>query len=225
MLYQTLLWMRGVNVESSGHKDVVNAILNPAARLNTGVGMKFFVDLLPIIAFFAVFKVIGGPQAIYPATAAAIGVAGLLTGIHWWQHRRFDKQQLITLAILVVLGGLTLALHDERFIKWKPTVVSWVMGLTFVMSQWIGNKTLAERMFGGSLSAPIAVWQRLNFAWAGFFFCLGALNLYVAFHWTTEAWVNFKVFGTFGLSIAFAVGQALYLMRFAVEPEEESKKT
>ncbi|MSR14523.1 MAG: septation protein A [Gammaproteobacteria bacterium] len=181
--------------------------------------MKLFVDLLPIIAFFIVFKVLGGPQAIYSATATAIGVAGLVVGVNWWRYRKFDKQQLIMLGILVVLGGLTLALHDEQFIKWKPTVVSWIMGITFLGSRWIGGKTLAERMFGASIAAPALIWHRLNLAWTVFFISLGALNLYIAFHWTTEAWVNFKVFGTFGLSMAFAIAQALYLMRFAVEPQ------
>lgn len=180
--------------------------------------MKFLSDLLPIIAFFVVFKMVGSPQGIYAATATAIGVASVLVGVNWWRFRRFERQQLIMLSILIVLGGLTLALHDERFIKWKPTVVSWVMGGAFLLSNWIGRKTLVERMFGGNFEAPRQIWQRLNLAWTGFFLALGALNLYVAFHWTTEAWVNFKVFGTFGLSIGFAVAQAFYLMRFAVEP-------
>ncbi|MGH8595561.1 MAG: septation protein A [Gammaproteobacteria bacterium] len=179
--------------------------------------MKILSDLLPIIAFFLVFKLVGGAQGIYAATGTAIGVAGLLVGVTWWRERRFERSQLVMLAILAVLGGLTLALHDDRFIKWKPTVVSWVMSVVFLTSQWLGSKPLVERMFGGNFTAPVRVWRQLNLAWATFFVCLGALNLYIAFHWTTEAWVNFKVFGTFGLSMIFAVAQALYLMRHAVD--------
>jgi intracellular septation protein len=207
-----------VDVQSSGHGTIDDAILRAIARrTKTGADMKILGDLLPIIAFFIVFKAIGGPQGIYAATATAIGLAGLMVAISWWRFRRIERQQLIMLAILVVLGGLTLALHDERFIKWKPTVVSWVMGGAFLISRWVGNKPLAERMFSGNFAAPVAVWHRLNLAWAGFFAILGTLNLYVAYHWTTEAWVNFKVFGTFGLSIAFAIVQTFYLMRYAVE--------
>lgn len=180
--------------------------------------MKLLGDLLPIIAFFAVYKLVGGADGIYPATATAIAVAGILAAVSWWRHGRVERQQLMTLVILVVLGGLTLALHDERFIKWKPTIVSWAMGAAFVISQWVGKRNLVERMFGGNLQAPPEAWRRLNWAWAGFFASLGALNLHFAYHWSTEAWVNFKVFGTFGLSIAFAVLQALYLMRYDVAP-------
>jgi intracellular septation protein len=183
--------------------------------------MKLLGDLLPIVAFFVVFKLVGGTDGIYPATATAIGVAGVLAGISWWRHGHVEHQQLMTLVILVVLGGLTLALRDERFIKWKPSIVSWLMGAAFLASRWIGNRTLVERMFGTNLRIPPEVWRRLNWAWVGFFATLGGLNLHFAYHWSTEAWVNFKVFGTFGLSIAFAVLQALYLMRYDVAPATE----
>jgi intracellular septation protein len=183
--------------------------------------MKLLGDLLPIIAFFVVFKTVGGTSGIYAATASAIAIAALLVAYAWWRHRHVERQQLIMLAILVVLGGMTLALHDERYIKWKPTVVSWVMAGAFMLSQSLGKKTLVERMFGGNLQAPAQVWTRLNLGWVAFFVSLGALNLHFAFHWSTEAWVNFKVFGTFGLSMVFAVLQALYLMRYDVSAPEQ----
>ena len=189
--------------------------------------MKLLVDFLPIIAFFVVFKVVGGTEGIYPATATAIGVASVLVIYTWVRHRKVERQQLIMLGVLAVLGGLTLALHDERFIKWKPTVVSWIMGSVFLVSQWVGEKPLAERMFGGNITAPLAVWRHLNLAWAAFFIGLGALNLHIAFHWSTASWVNFKVFGTLGLSLTFAVLQAFYLMRFDVTeaaPDKAHKK-
>lgn len=188
--------------------------------------MKLLGDLLPIIAFFIVFKTVGGTAGIYAATASAIATATLMIAYAWWRHRHIERQQLIMLAILVVLGGLTLALHDERYIKWKPTVVSWIMACAFLLSQWLGKKTLVERMFGGNLHAPAFVWTRLNFGWSVFFVVLGALNLHFAFHWSTEAWVNFKVFGTLGLSMLFALLQALYLMRYdASVPEQSGDKS
>jgi len=183
--------------------------------------MKLLGDLLPIIAFFVVFKTVGGKAGIYAATATAIGIATLMVAYRWWRHRRVERQQLVMLAILIVLGGLTLTLQDERYIKWKPTVVSWTMAGAFLVSQWIGEKNLVQRMFGGNISAPAGVWTRLNIAWTIFFVALGALNLHFAFHWSTEAWVNFKVFGTLGLSMAFAVIQAWYLMRYDVTPPEQ----
>ncbi|MGD9600422.1 MAG: septation protein A [Gammaproteobacteria bacterium] len=182
--------------------------------------MKLLGDLLPIIAFFIVFKAVGGQPGIYAATATAIVLAVLLVAVRWWRHHTVERQQLVMLGILVVLGGLTLVLQDERYIKWKPTVVSWVMGGAFLVSRWIGQRTLVERMFGGSIQAPSPVWIRLNYAWTMFFAMLGALNLHFAYHWSTEAWVNFKVFGTLGLSIAFTVLQALYLMRYDVPHAE-----
>ena len=184
--------------------------------------MKLLIDWLPIIAFFVVFKAVGGTEGIYPATATAIGIALLLVLYTWLRYRRVERQQLVMCGILVVLGGLTLALHDERFIKWKPTVVSWVMAGAFLGSQWIGQKTLVEKMFGGNIKAPTQVWRKLNLAWVLFFACLGSANLYVAFHWSTNAWVNFKLFGTLGLSMAFAVLQTLYLMRYDSTPANES---
>ncbi len=204
-----------MDVESSGHLGDTGEILGPASEHGKfGNAMKLLADLLPIIAFFVVYKTVGGTDGVYAATAAAIVLAAVMVGISRRRTGRFDRQQLITLAILVVLGGLTLALRDERYIKWKPSVVSWLMAGAFLGSRWVGRRTLVERMFGGSLAAPAPIWHRLNLAWAIFFLVLGGLNLHFAYHWSTEAWVNFKVFGTLGLSIVFTFVQALYLMRY-----------
>jgi intracellular septation protein len=215
MVQQPRLGMRGMNIESSGHPGDPGEILGAIPGFGKfGNVMKLLADLLPIIAFFAVYKTVGGTDGVYAATATAIGIAAVMVGITRWRTGHFDRQQLITLAILVVLGGLTLALRDERYIKWKPSVVSWVMAGAFLASRWIGQRTVVERMFGGSIAAPAAVWHRLNLAWVAFFLVLGILNLHFAYHWSTEAWVNFKVFGTLGLSLAFTFIQALYLMRY-----------
>ena len=136
-----------MNVESSGHRYQDDAILERRiTALNKAFAMKLLADWLPIIAFFVVFKVVGGTEGIYPATATAIAIAFLTVGYTWLRHRRVERQQLVMLAVLGVLGGLTLALHDERFIKWKPTVVSWIMALAFLGSLWIGEKPLVERL-------------------------------------------------------------------------------
>jgi intracellular septation protein len=180
--------------------------------------MKFLFDLFPIILFFIAYKM----YDIYVATTVAIAAAFVQTGLFWLKNRRFEKMHLITLGILVVFGGLTLILRDPVFIKWKPTVVNWLFGATFMGSRFIGDKTLVERMMSHAITAPVAVWQRINWAWVIFFISMGILNIYVAYNYSEEAWVNFKLFGMMGLTLVFVFGQAFYLSRY-MEAEEEPK--
>jgi intracellular septation protein len=180
--------------------------------------MKFLFDLFPIILFFVAYKM----YDIYVATAVAIVAAFVQTGLFWLKNRKFEKMHLITLAILVIFGGLTLILRDPVFIKWKPTVVNWLFGATFMGSQFIGEKTLVERMMSHAITAPVAIWRRINLAWVVFFVAMGALNIYVAYNFSEEAWVNFKLFGMMGLTLVFVFGQAFYLSRY-METEEDTK--
>ena len=183
--------------------------------------MKFLFDLFPIVLFFVAYKM----YDIYVATAVAIGAAFLQTGLFWLKNRRFEKMHVITLAILVVFGGLTLILRDPVFIKWKPTVVNWLFGVTFLGSRFFGDKTLVERMMSHAITAPVPVWQRLNWAWVTFFIAMGILNIYVAYNYSEETWVNFKLFGMLGITFAFVIGQAFYLSRYIEDHkkvEEES---
>jgi intracellular septation protein len=178
--------------------------------------MKLLFDLFPVLLFFLAYKLYG----IYAATAAAIAASFVQVGWFWWRYRRFETMHLVTLGLIAVLGGATLWLHNEDFIKWKPTVVNWLFGAAFLGSQFIGRKTLVERMMGGAIALPAAIWQRLNLGWATFFLLLGAANLYVVYHYDTDTWVNFKLFGMLGLSLAFMVAQAFYLARHVkTEPD------
>lgn len=176
--------------------------------------MNTLLEFLPVVVFFVVYKLVGGVEAVYQATLAAILTAMLTLGVQWLRQRRVERRALVMLAVLVVLGGLTLALRDPRFIKLKPTLVSWLTALFFLGSQFIGERTLIERAMGGSLKAPSFAWRRLNLAWVGFFTVLGALNLYVAKAFSTELWVDFKLFGILGLTLVFSVLQAFWLMRY-----------
>jgi intracellular septation protein len=176
--------------------------------------MNTLLEFLPIVVFFAVYKYVGGLEAVYPATLAAIVTAVLTAAYTWWRTRHIAKRQLVMLGVLVVLGGLTLALQDPRYIKLKPTIVSWLTAVIFLGSQFIGGRPLIERAMSGSLSAPAFAWRRLNLAWVGFFTVIGGLNLYVAQAFSTDIWVDFKVFGVLGLTLAFSVLQAFYLMRY-----------
>jgi len=173
--------------------------------------MKFLFDFFPIILFFAAYKFYG----IYIATGVAIAASFIQVGLFWYKHRRFENMQLIGLALIAVFGGVTLLLHDEIFIKWKPTVLNWLLAAAFLGSQFIGGKNFVQRMMGAAVVLPGAVWRRLNLAWTVFFVTLGAANLYVVYHFDTDTWVNFKLFGMMGLTFAFVIAQAVYIARHA----------
>jgi intracellular septation protein len=179
--------------------------------------MKFLFDLFPILLFFVAYKM----YDIYVATAVAIGAAFVQTGLFWLKHRKFEKMHVITLLILVVFGGLTLILRDPVFIKWKPTVVNWLFGATFLGSQFIGERPLVERMMGHAITVPGPVWRRLNWAWILFFLAMGLINIYVAYSFSEETWVNFKLFGMMGLTLVFVFAQAFYLGRYMETDEAE----
>jgi len=204
--------------------------------------MKFFLDLFPIILFFVTFKFYGEvipaeqslctlgycipggtPGAIYAATLVAIIASFAQVAYVWFKQRRVETMHLVTLALIVVLGGATLFFQNEAFIKWKPTVVNWAFGVAFLGSQFIGKRPLVQRMMESNIQLnDAAIWQKLNLMWVLFFIVLGLANLYVAFNFSTEIWVNFKLFGLLGLTLIFVVAQAFYLTRHIVSPEEET---
>jgi intracellular septation protein len=172
--------------------------------------MKFLTDLLPIILFFIAFKFYG----IYTATAVAIAASLLQVAYCYFVNKKVDNMQWITLALIVVLGGATLFLHNELFIKWKPTAIEWAFALAFLLSQWIGEKPLTQRMLEANVTLPAYFWRRLNLSWALFFFVMGALNIYVLYHFSTNAWVNFKLFGLMGCTLLFVIGQAFFISKY-----------
>ncbi|MFY9329838.1 MAG: septation protein A [Georgfuchsia sp.] len=172
--------------------------------------MKIFFDLLPVALFFAAYKVAG----IFIATAVAIATTILQIAWVWWRHRKVDTLQWVSLGIIVVFGGATLLLHDESYIKLKPTVLYWLISLGLLVSLHGFHKNPMRAMLGAQFSLPEPVWVHLNTAWAGFFALMGVLNLYVARNFSTDEWVNFKLFGFTGLMLVFVVAQALLLGRY-----------
>ena len=183
--------------------------------------MKLLFDLLPVIFFFIAFKIPDDPhQGILLATAVAIVTSCLQVGLYWLKNRRFETMHLITLGLLLVLGGATLLLKDDRFIKWKPTAVNWVFAAAFLGSQFIGEKSLVRRMLEGNITLPAPVWVRLNLAWVAFFITAGCANLYVAFNFSLDTWVNFKLFGLMGLTLLFVFAQAFYLSRYSEQDND-----
>ena len=132
-------------------------------------------------------------------------------------ERKVAMVPLVSGIAVALLGSLTLYLHDDQFIKWKPTVINWLFGLGFLASQLFGRQTAIERMLGGSLTLPEAVWRRLNLGWVVFFLCSGGANLYVMSHFDRNTWVNFKLFGMLGLTMLFIVIQSFYLSRYIAD--------
>lgn len=169
--------------------------------------MQFLFDFFPIIAFFVAYKL----TDIYVATGVIIVAVLLQTSVQWLVHRKVSSMALISAALVLVFGGLTLAIHDKAFIQWKVTVVNWLFAIGFVISQFVGEKPIIERMLGENVALERGVWRKLNLAWAAFFFLLGALNLYVAYSFDESVWVNFKLFGVIGLTLVFALGQGIWI--------------
>jgi len=182
--------------------------------------MKMLFDFFPVLLFFIVYKMVD----IYMATAVLIAACAVQTFGHRLIKGRFENAHLITLVLVALFGGLTLFLQDETFIKWKPTAINWLFSIIFIGSQFIGDKTIIERMMGANITLPKPVWIRLNIAWSLFFILLGALNLYVAFSFDTDTWVNFKLFGLMGLTFAFIIIQSFYLMPYLKETNISDRK-
>lgn len=205
--------------------------------------MKFLIEFLPIILFFAAYKLYSlipapiiesinslmpfsltpgsEPDSIYFATLVAIVISGITVLIHFIRHRDFNKNQTITFVLFLIFGGATLLLRDPTFIKWKPTVINLVFALIFLGSTFIGDKPLAQRFLGGAIDAPRSILKKLNTAWIIFFVFVAVINLYIAYNFSEAIWVNFKLFGMIGLTIAFIIIQMIILSRYiTVKPEE-----
>ncbi len=180
--------------------------------------MKFLADLFPVLLFFAAFKFAG----IFVATGVAMAATVCQIGWMWFRHRKVDGMLWASLAIIMVFGGATLLLHDETFIKWKPTVLYWSLALGLAGSQLFLGKNLIRKLIGEQISLPESLWAKLNWAWIGFFTFMGVANLAVAFALglSTETWVNFQLVGGMGMMLAFALAQGLVLSKYI---DEEKK--
>ena len=183
--------------------------------------MKFLFDLLPLILFFAAYKM----YDIYVATGVAIAASFVQIAGFWLKHRKFETMHVVTLGALVVFGGMTIFLRDPLFIKWKTTIVNWIFAAVIIYSQFFTKRSVSEVLFGdkAQIQLPRKAWRIFNMNWGIFFLFVGALNIYVAFYYglhldesvREEIWVNFKVFGVIGLTLAFTFVQILVMARMA----------
>jgi intracellular septation protein len=171
--------------------------------------MKFLFDLFPVILFFVAFKFSG----IYVATAVAMAATVGQIAWVWLRHRKVDPMLWVSFGVIVVFGSATLLLQDETFIKWKPTVLYWLFAASLTVAQVAFRRNLIRAMMGKQLQLPAHAWTRLMWSWTGFFAFMGSINLYVAFNYPTDIWVNFKLFGGMGLMFAFVIAQAVFLSR------------
>ena len=179
--------------------------------------MKLLIDFFPIILFFVAFKVWG----IYVATGVAIAATVVQIAYLRHKHGKVEPMQWMGLGVIVVFGGATLLAHSETFIKWKPTVLYWLMGSALLIGQFVFRRNFIKSLMGAQIELPETAWRGLNWAWTGFFAAMGVLNLWVAYTFSTDAWVNFKLFGGLGLMLAFVLAQATFLSRYMKDSHPE----
>ena len=175
--------------------------------------LNLLYDFVPVLLFFMAFKFYG----IYVATVVGIVATAIQVLITTIWKKKLDRKQLITLLVFVLFGGMTLYFHNPIFVKWKPSIIFWIFGLIFLLSHFIGKKVIIQRIMENMLEdkkLPSSIWQRMNLSWSLFFLILGTLNIYIAYHFSTDAWVNFKFYGILGAMIVFSVLQAVMLSRY-----------
>ncbi|MDP2097601.1 MAG: septation protein A [Methylobacter sp.] len=178
--------------------------------------MKQLLEFFPILLFFIAFKF----YDIYVATAVVIAATIIQVAYAWFKHRKVETMQWITLGLIVVMGGATLYLQDEQFIKWKLSIIEWLFGIAFLGSQFVGKKPFIEKMLSSNLTLPAPTWRRLNTLWGCFFISVGFINVYVMYNYTTDDWVTFKTFGVPALMVVFIVLQMILLYKYIPNTEE-----
>jgi intracellular septation protein len=181
--------------------------------------MKTLIDFFPILLFFGAYKF----YDIYVGTAVLMGATVLQMALIYGIDRRLQVMHKVTLVLVLAFGALTLALHDDSFIKWKPTVLYAAMGIALAIAVWVLKKNFLKMMLGSQLELPDSVWHRLNLIWIAYAFFMAAINAYVVLNYSTEAWVNFKLWG-YAFPLAFIIGQGLYIAPHLKggEPEKDT---
>lgn len=173
--------------------------------------MNIFFDLFPLLLFFLAYKFMG----LYTATAVAI-IASLLQLLYTrLRYKKFELIQVVACVMILVFGGMTLIFHNPIFIKWKPTMINWMLAVIFMLAPFFSKQPLLQYLLKGQVNAERHVWRTLHYMWIVFFIVLGAVNLMIAYWFDTNTWVNFKVFGILGLTLLFGMIQAFYLSKHA----------
>ncbi len=180
--------------------------------------MQTLFDFFPLVLFFLCYKLFG----IYVATASAMFASLVQVIVYRIRHQRYETMQLVSMGLILILGGLTLFFHNPWFIKWKPTVIYWLTGGALLSSSWFTAKPLVQRLMEKNIQLPELIWKKLNYAWSIFFLSMGLANLLVAYRFDTDTWVNFKLFGGTSLMIVFILLQAYYLTKHEIPRANEN---
>ncbi|MGB5166721.1 MAG: inner membrane-spanning protein YciB [Woeseiaceae bacterium] len=170
--------------------------------------MQLFVDYLPVVAFFGAYFY---ERDFYFATLVIMIVMPIVLLLQWALTKKFNKIYVASTALVLVFGTATLLLRNPLFLIWKPTVLNWAIGIAFLGSQFIGERTFVERMMGEAAKLGKPQWHKLNLMWVAFFLVVGAVNLYVGYNYSEEIWVEFKLFGMLGLTLVFVIVQTIWL--------------
>lgn len=169
--------------------------------------MQLFVDYIPIVVFILAYFY----KDIFFATGVLMAVMPIVLLLQWLMTRKINRIYTASTALVLVLGGATLAFRNPTFLYWKPTVLNWLIAIVFLGSQWIGDKTIVQRMLGNAAELNPEQWIRLNQIWVTFFMIVGGVNLYVAYNFSEAFWVKFKLFGMLGLTLVFVIIQSIWL--------------
>lgn len=180
--------------------------------------MKQVLEFIPLILFFIVYKTVD----IYTATAVLMGSATLLLPVHYFIYKKLEKVQIFTYLAIIAFGTMTLVFHNEDFLIWKVSIVYFIFSAALLISQYLFNKNLMQKMLGKELALEQITWNRINLAWASFFVSCALLNLYIGYAMPLETWVNFKVFGMMALTLSFTLVTGIYIYRHL--PKEEKQQ-
>jgi len=180
--------------------------------------MKFLFDFFPVLLFFITYKSHEDQvEGMVTATGVLIMATAFQITYTWLRHRRVEKIHLITLVLVLVLGGATMYFREPKYLIWKVTIANWLFAAVFLGSHYIGHKPVIKRMMDHAIQLPEKIWLHLSMSWVAFFTIIGAVNLYIGFRYDFDTWVNFKFYGLMGLTLGFTILQAIYLSRHVQE--------
>lgn len=178
--------------------------------------MQSFFEFIPLVLFFAIFKLVD----IYWATFALIVTSALHIVYLYITTKKVPVKNWVIFGLIAGFGGLTIFLQDDTFLKWKVTIINLFFAIALIISDFVFKKNLIKQLMSEALELPETIWKKLNLSWAAFFTLCAVLNIYVAFNFSQEVWVNFKVFGLMALTFTFAIGSVIVLYKYL--PNEES---
>jgi len=188
--------------------------------------MKFLFDFFPVIIFYVAYsvskKLVGEVNGMVIATALLIAATCIQVAVTWYRKHKVEKMHVVVLVLAIVFGGATIYFHDPAYLVWKVTLANWLFAVAFLASHFFGESPIIKRMMQHAVELPEVIWTRLSYMWILFFAGVGVVNLIVARNVSFDTWVQFKLFGMLGLTIAFVVIQSFYLARHVKEktPEE-----